>query len=191
MADQRPAGVVLLAVLALAVAACSAGPANSATAPSSPAATVALSPPPQQLPLTGVDPCALLSAPQQAQLGLAAGAALPADAVFGDPQCSFRLLADPASFVEVQTISSRGVGYWLEPTLAVTVAPVTVDGFPALNITGSGTGDSQCSTAISVADGQMLVVDFGLQPSGTTTAQACARTERVGAAALTTLRTQE
>jgi len=65
-----------------------------------------------------------------------------------------------------------------------------VSGFPALDITLRPPDLLQgCTTAVSVANGQMFTVNLGQPAKGTTTAQSCAKTEEVAGAVLATAQT--
>jgi len=172
-----------------ATAAASGGPGPSAyQAPTNNNSLITFAARPTDLSLAGVDPCSLLSAPQQEQLGVSSGTSHGADPVFKAPACVFQLKSDSTAEYGITAVMSRGIDYWLNQDLIDNLKQVTVGGYPALDVTTKISGDNQCSTAVSVADGQMLVADWGLPPQGITAAVACAKTDAVAAAALTTLR---
>jgi hypothetical protein len=161
-------------------------------APANGAVGVTLPPRPADVPLTGADPCALLTATQRKQLGVAQGVkGLPAQLVNNSPTCNFRLTGGlPGPEFNVAVDTTEGIQLFLNPQLANTVRQVSVHEFPALDITLKAPDLLQgCTTAVSVASGQMIVVNLGQPSSGTTTAQSCARTEQVAGAVLTTART--
>lgn len=145
---------------------------------------------PRSLPLTGIDPCSLLTHAQQAQLGVDPGVEGQPDVNWHDPQCGFQL-TNPATLpsYNVQTVTTAGIQYWLNPLLANNLKPVSIRGFPAVDVTSKATVANSCQTVVSVADGQMLIVQFDFPPTGTTAAQSCVNTEQVARAAVATLQT--
>ncbi|HJP77080.1 MAG TPA: DUF3558 domain-containing protein [Pseudonocardiaceae bacterium] len=189
-----PVGGLVLALLA----ACSgqqagqaiATPGTGAALPAPRLTTLTLPPRPRSLPLTGIDPCSLLTHGQQAQLGVDPGVEGHPDVNWHDPQCGFQL-TKPGTLpsYNVQTVTSAGIQYWLNPLLANNTKPVSIGGFPAVDVTSKATVANGCQTVVSVADGQMLVVQFDFPPTGTTAAQSCVNTEQVATAAVATLQT--
>lgn len=169
-----------------------AGASPGYQAPTSAGAAISLPPRPADVPLTGVDPCALLTAPQQAELGVTKGLrGLPAQLADNSPTCDYRFAdGTPGAEYNIAVDTADGIQRYLDPTLAANVARVSIAGFPALDITLKSPDLLQgCTTAVSVADGQMFMVNLGQPATGTTTAQSCASTERVAGAVLTTAKT--
>jgi hypothetical protein len=152
--------------------------------------TLSLPPRPRNVPLTGVDPCSLLSSTQQAKLGVDPGVPGQPDVNWHDPQCGFQL-TDPGTLpsYNVQTVTNAGIQFWLNPLLANNTKPASIGGFPAVDVTSKATVATGCQTVVSVADGQMLIVQFDFPPTGMTAAQSCADTEQVAGAAIATLQT--
>ena len=189
-----PVGGLVVALLA----ACTVQHAGTATpgsiaigAPSTPAlTTLSLPPRPRSLPLSGIDPCSLLTSAQQAQLGVDPGVEGHPDVNWHDPQCGFQLV-NPGTLpsYNVQTVTTEGIQFWLNPLLANNTKPVSIGGFPAVDVTSKATVANGCQTVVSVADGQMLIVQFDFAPTSTTAAQSCVDTEQVATAALATLQT--
>jgi hypothetical protein len=189
-------GWVPIGGLVLALAACASQQSGDPIAvagsggPSAPAklTTLTLPPRPRNVPLTGVDPCSLLTGAQQSTLGVEQGVPGQPDVNWHDPQCGFQLI-DPGTLpsYNVQTVTNAGIQFWLNPLLANNTKPVDVAGFPAVDVTSKATVATGCQTVVSVADGQMLIVQFDFPPTGTTAAQSCADTEKVAAAAIATL----
>jgi len=69
-----------------------------------------------------------------------------------------------------------GIQRYLDPNLADVIKAVSVNGFPALDITLKPPDLLQgCTTAVSMANGQMFTVNLGQPAGGTTTTQSCAR----------------
>lgn len=207
MRDRHLPGILVLASTAvgtvMVLTGCTnsqAGQANPAgagattpyQAPANGGADVSLSPRPKDVSLTGVDPCSLLTKAQQTALKVRAGVrGLPAQLTDNSPSCNFRF-ADitPGAEYNVAVDTASGIQRWLDPTLANNVKQVTVGGFPALDITLEPPDLLQgCTTAVSVANGQMFMVDLGQPARGTTTVQSCADTEKVAAAVLATAQT--
>jgi hypothetical protein len=152
--------------------------------------TLSLPPRPRNVPLTGVDPCSLLTSTQQAKLGVDPGVPGQPDVNWHDPQCGFQL-TDPGTLpsYNVQTVTNAGIQFWLNPLLANNTKPASIGGFPAVDVTSKATVATGCQTVVSVADGQMLIVQFDFPPNGMTAAQSCVNTEQVAAAAVATLQT--
>jgi hypothetical protein len=161
-------------------------------APTNGAGAVTLPPRPADLSLAGVDPCSLLTATQRKHLGVTNGVkGLPAQLVDNSPTCNFRFAdGTPGAEYNVVVDTRGGIQLFLDPRLADDVRQVSVSGFPAVDVTLKPPDLLQgCATAVSVANGQMFVVDLGQPAGGTTTAQSCARTEQVAGAVLATART--
>jgi hypothetical protein len=145
---------------------------------------------PRSLPLTGIDPCSLLTRDQQGQLGVDPGVEGHPDVNWHDPQCGFQL-TNPGTLpsYDVQAVTTAGIQYWLNPLLADNLKPISIRGFPAVDVTSKATVSNSCQTVVSVADGQMLIVQFDFPPTGTTVTQSCIGTEAVARAAVATLQT--
>jgi hypothetical protein len=197
VSEQRTAAGAAIAVLAvLTLAACTSTESGQAAAdggyraPTNNAGTIVLPPPPQNLSLAGVDPCALLTAAQLTGFAVQPGRSIGTDPLFKSPLCAFRFNTEAAGAeYAIDAVTSAGVNYWLSPTLADTVTKVSVAGFPAVTVTSKNSLATGCETAVGVATGQMLIVNDGVQPHDVTVPQSCARTQQVAAAALTTLLT--
>lgn len=162
------------------------------SAPTNGAAGITLPPRPTDVSLTGVDPCRLLTTAQQRTFHLVAGRkGLPDQLANNSPTCDYRP-ADPTSAAEYAVVvdTTEGIGLFGDQHLANDVRQVTVGGFPALDVTLKPPDLLQgCTTAVSVADDQMFLVNLGQPDQGSTTTQSCADTERVAAAVLATART--
>jgi hypothetical protein len=187
------------AVTMMALAGCTTTQAGQATpagsayqVPTNGAGAISLPPRPSDIPLTGVQPCTLLTPGQQTTLGVTAGVpGPPVQLLDNSPTCNFRFADRTAEYtVAVDTVA--GIQRYLDPALADVIKPVSVNGFPALDITVKPPDLLQgCTTAVSVANGQMFTVDLGQPARGTTTVQSCARTEQVAAAVLATAQTRK
>lgn len=168
-----------------------AGPRTSPyRAPANGSAGISLPPRPVDVPLTGVRPCSLLTAPQRAALGVSAGVpGLPVQLADNSPTCNFRLADPTAGEYDVAVDTRGGIQRYLNANLAANVRQVSVGGFPAVDVTLKPPDLLQgCTTVVSVAGDQMFMVELGQPARGTTTDQSCARTETVADAVLTTAR---
>jgi hypothetical protein len=167
-------------------------PRSTYQVPTNGAGAITLPPRPRDVPLTGIDPCSLLTSAQQTTLAITAGVAgPPAALVNNSPTCDFRF-ADhtPGAEYSIAVDTADGIQLYLDPALADVIRPVSVSGFPALDITLRPPDLLQgCTTAVSVANGQMFTVNLGQPARGTTTAQSCAKTEQVAGAILATAQT--
>jgi hypothetical protein len=203
--DIRRFGILAGVALAATLAGCTSsngglpGPAGTTTNPGAESTTpllndnssITFAPRPRDLSLASVDPCKLLTSSQRSQFGLEAAMPHTPDQIFHQPSCTYPILNGNGASDYVNTVSSKGIEYWLDPTLDDNLKQVTVGGFPALDVTLKGSDSlHQCSTAVSVGQGQMLIVLWGINQNGTDQ-QTCAQTEQVAAAALTTLRTMK
>jgi hypothetical protein len=169
-----------------------AAPTTTFQVPPNGAEGITLPPRPADVPLTGVDPCSLLTAAQQPAFSLTPGVkGLPDQLADNSPTCDYRPAAVGSSAeISVAVDTSSGIELWLNPNLADHIQQVSVGGFPALDITLRPPDLLQgCTTAVSTAAGQMFMVQLGQPDQGATTTQSCARTEQVAAAVLTTART--
>lgn len=172
------------------------GPAAAPTstayqAPTNGAGNITLPPRPTDVSLNGDNPCSVLTSAQQSQFGLTPGVpGLPDQLANSSPTCNYRPVTVPSSAeITVVVDTAVGIQLLLNPDLADNVRQVSVGGFPALDVTLKPPDLLQgCSTAVSVAAGQMFLVQLGQPDEGTTTTQSCARTEQVAAAVLATVR---
>lgn len=200
MGERRRSIMACTLLAVCAVTGCTATEAGdavsaSATAAGSPgagtngASAITLGSRPAELSVRDVDPCALITAPQQAQLGLHPGHRIADDPKYHGPSCDFQLAGGATvSYFDVTTVPTAGITTWLDPSVYDDVAPVTVGGFPAVRVSSKQPDVLDCTNAVSVAEGQMLMVTFAFVPEQMTRDQACARTSQVATAALATLR---
>lgn len=167
-------------------------PPSTYQVPTNGAGSITLPPRPRDVPLTGVSPCTLLTAAQQQTLSVAAGApGPPAQLADNSPTCDFRFAdGTPGAEYSIAVDTAQGIQLYLDPSLADVIRPASVSGFPALDVTLRPPDLLQgCTTAVSVASGQMFTVNLGQPARGTTTAQSCAKTEQVAGAVLATAQT--
>ncbi|WP_445183956.1 DUF3558 domain-containing protein [Pseudonocardia sp. Cha107L01] len=165
---------------------------RSSSAANSAARARVLPPRPANLPLTGVEPCALLVGPQVSQLGVGAGTPYGSTEE-GDAECVWSTAsADPADTWIARTLVSESAATALSDPHAQTVQ---VAGFPAVQ-TSDPTADPNhaCELYIDVADGQSLLVAYvgGPNPSNgvpSTRPLACRKAAQAAELMIQTLKT--
>lgn len=199
--EIRVGPVLMMTVLAGLAACTSQQPGSATTAPGASsgyqvpgngAGNITLPRRPSDVSLTGIDPCSLLTAPQRARLGVDAGVTgPPAQLANNSPTCDYRFADNtPGAEYNVAVDTTDGIQLYLDPSLADDIRQVSVSGFPALDVTLKPPDLLQgCTTAVSVASGQMFMVNLGQPARGTTTAESCAKTEQVAGAVLATAKT--
>lgn len=122
-----------------------------------------LPPRPVNLPLTGVEPCALLVGSQVSQLGVGPGTPYGSTQE-GDAECVWSTAsADPSDAWIARTLVAESAATALSDPHAQTVQ---VEGFPAVQ-TSDPTADPNhaCELYIDVADGQSLLVAYVSGPN--------------------------
>ncbi|WP_219412950.1 DUF3558 domain-containing protein [Pseudonocardia nigra] len=154
--------VLLLIATAALLAACSAEtPGRAEPAPAPEPTGLALPPRPHELPLDGVDPCALLTPDQRASLGLD-GDPVPYRSTapgFAGPACSISGFEPRAVAVGLALATGNGIEVLTNSdALTDEITPITIAGFPA--ILARPKNPDFCSVDVDVADGQFLDVQF-------------------------------
>ncbi|WP_219417883.1 DUF3558 domain-containing protein [Pseudonocardia nigra] len=158
--------LLLIAAAALLGACTTDGPGQAAAAPT-PTATatgpigLVLPPRPRELPLDGVDPCALLTPEQREMLGLNDNSVRSTTTarVFAGPTCSIRGDEPRAISVGFALATDSGIEALTSPgTTTDEITPITVQGFPA--ILARPPIPDFCSVDVDVAEGQFLDVIF-------------------------------
>jgi Protein of unknown function (DUF3558) len=151
--------------IALLVAAGCTAPAAGVPAPGSAApSTIALPPRPREVSTLGVDPCALLTPAQRAQLGLEQPPVFTtakSELYNGgeEPGCSTRGNEPRAISVAVFLPTGGGVEVFTSGRLAAAVTPTAVQGFPAVRAIPDRFTD-YCSVVVDVADHLALDIQF-------------------------------
>ncbi|GAA4538800.1 DUF3558 domain-containing protein [Amycolatopsis samaneae] len=146
---------------------------------------------PAELPVAGVDPCALLSQPQLAQLKITA-APRPTTEQQGGPVCVLDAKdAEPFFAYHVRVIGAD-VTEWLTGARrknSMTTQPKPVGGFPAItNYRAVGT-PADCETLVGVAAGQTLAVQaFAITAGAFTQPRLCEMSGQAADLALQTLK---
>lgn len=183
----------MVVLAALTVAACSSTETGQATATStagSGSSGVSLPPRPQDISLSGVDACALLTGAQQSQFQVHAGVKAPQATGFTGSACTFQFASEAAGqLYGISADTSPGIEHWLNPYLTDNVTQVTIAGFPAVTVSPKNAQATGCTTAVSVANGQMLEASTALIATGMTKVQSCEKTNAVAEAAMATLQT--
>ncbi|MBP2339721.1 hypothetical protein JOF41_005899 [Saccharothrix coeruleofusca] len=146
---------------------------------------------PGDVEIDDVDPCALLTAEQQAELKTVKVQNNPSEVVKGitSPSCSYRTASgvEPSYSYRVTLISGEGVDYWKAPG-NLDVSPKEVSGFPALEVRLAGVSTAECSMAVDVADSRQLFVQFLPISRNFTRGQLCRNAVRGAELSLATLR---
>jgi hypothetical protein len=106
-----------------------------------------------------VDPCALLTADQQAQLGVIKVGREDSSDELGSPACQWANHAKPDNGWVARLVTRRGAEYAMGSTTGAQV--VAVSGFSAVQ-TSSPYGDpkTHCILVVDVAQGQSLWVQY-------------------------------
>jgi len=169
------------------------GPAQRQSAPPQPAASAALPPRPVELPLGGVDPCALLTDDQRGKLHLDPGDSSHEN--FGGPVqgpvCVWtNTPKTPDNEYSGAAILNHGAEYALGAE-----ALRTVDGFAATTTTSIGSDPNfYCGLLVDVAPGQALNATYDNPAKdypGMNRQLACGKAQELAESMLTTLRAQQ
>ncbi|NUT51244.1 MAG: DUF3558 domain-containing protein [Saccharothrix sp.] len=185
----------MIALAAVAAAGCTTGqvgnpgPTSDTSSATTAASTPADSSRPKEIKLDGVDPCKVLTADQMSQLRVAELARNDSDIVkTGDvPTCDFTGRS-PRITYGVALVTDKGIEYWRGDG-NVEVEQIEVSGYPAVQLTLTGTSTLDCSVAVDVADGQQLYVDFSPLGEEPSQEQMCDNAKRAAGLALATLPT--
>ncbi|OLR90905.1 DUF3558 domain-containing protein [Actinokineospora bangkokensis] len=172
------------------------GSEPTSTTTGEPTPTVAIPPRPAALPLDSVDPCALLSADQQKQLGITRSQArTDSSAPFeGSKQCLLNAGGGGNYYYfVVSAVTSEGIAPWLDGQRNVDAELVSVAGYGAARYTlagaEAGETESNCTTTVDVADDQQLKVDAVPVSIGKfSQQQVCQMSEQAAGLAVTTLK---
>jgi hypothetical protein len=147
---------------------------------------------PKNIKLDSIDPCKVLSANDQKQLGTAVTEADQSDVVEGakTPACDYVTGpgVSPIFSYSVSLVTAEGIDYW-SASGNLDIAEKKVSGFPAKQVTFKGTSSVDCSVAVDVADGQHLFVQFLPIGRDTTQDKMCQNAAKGAELALATLQT--
>lgn len=151
--------------------------------------TPVLPPRPGTLPLTGVDPCAILTPTQRTSLSLDSTPVPYTDTEFDKAKaCSIRGI-ESGTETRLALVLDMGVDVWLSDEAQVLTHPVTVTGYPALEVRTPGLDDA-CNVEVDTGQDQFLDVLF--RDGGNTPPLSqdtlCLGAQRVAEAAVTSLK---
>jgi hypothetical protein len=155
----RRAHLLLIACAAVLVAGC-----TTQVEPPPPVAAelTTSSPRPRELPLDGVDPCALLTPAQRAELGLESSSVPYTNDVpkTAGRACSIRGYEPRAIAVDFALVTANGIEAITGPgEVGDELTPITVAGFPA--VLARPDNPDACFVDVDVAEGQLLDVLLG------------------------------
>jgi hypothetical protein len=190
----------VLAVAGLALTGCTEKDPGQAVSPSTGLAPsgggqapVSIPARPRDIKLDGVDPCKLFTAPQLGQIKVDRQRnSVQSEEVFKNaPVCQMDG-ADGQVFFDYEAwlVTTEGIEPWLSGKRNVDAKLVSVEGFPAATYKLQGTTHFACDTAVGVADGQQLMVQF--RPTNRdvfTQDQMCQKSEQAASLAMQTLQT--
>jgi hypothetical protein len=166
---------------------------NGAQQPSEPAPTSTSTTPPRpprphEVPLEGVDPCSLLTAPQRKQFSFDRSPTRGTDTTMAQAKvCDFRDSVSALS-ARIALVTAEGIEVWEDPIAQNQTRRTLVAGFPAL-VVRSDNREGFCNVEVDVANGQFLDVMYGNAGSPTPPAfdNLCLSAQQVAAAVMTTL----
>lgn len=181
--------VVTAALLAL-IAACSAPAEREDPASQAPHRDSQLPPRPQDVALTGVDPCSLLTPAQRQELGVDRPPRVSPDSdPFGNTYCT-HLTASPRGWA-IGAVTQEDATSYLSGKRYVDAKIVSAGGFPAVEYRNPG-DPYGCFVAVSTTDGQYLNVQYTKSDRDAETADfACEQALRAAGMAVQTLLTQQ
>jgi Protein of unknown function (DUF3558) len=190
----RVGAVALLSVLG--VAGCTSVDAgNPSAAPTTTTkSTESLPPRPKDIALDKVDPCSLWTTVQQQQLKTYRSNPGPGQPKYGATSCVFQV-KDPVAYTSSIILETkRGAEDWLGGTGTVQTRQVQVGSFPAIQIIAKGLswdgpGGLDCSTNVSVTQGQELEIYVQSHAHDLSQAQMCDLSKAGAELALATLQT--
>jgi hypothetical protein len=179
-----------------------AQPGNDGTSEAPPTSTsggapssVTIPPRPKELRLDGVDPCALFTQPQLAQLSVKRTRARTSGSEHfkGMKECVLEVRAEQFYDFSVMAATNEGIAPWLAGDRNVEAKLTSVAGYAAATYWfrgASGTKTADCTTSVDVADGQQLTVNVENDGGHSfTLEQLCQRAENAAALAMQTLQT--
>jgi hypothetical protein len=157
--------------------------------------TVAVPPRPKMLALNNVEPCALFTTAQLAQIKIDRKrmGTSASENYKGMKECALDENAAPFDHYSVLAVTNEGIGSWLTGKRNVEAKLSSVAGYAAATYWfrgANGHNTDGCSTSIDVADGQQLAVDADNDGKHSyTLEQLCQRAEQVAGIAVQTLQT--
>ena len=166
-----------------------AGPVHRTDAGTITSTTPVLPARPGNLPLTGVNPCTILTADQRTSLSLDSTPTPYTDQAFDKAKaCSMRGI-EAGTEARLALVVDMGVDVWLSDEAQVQAQPVTVAGYPALVVRTPGLDDA-CNVEVDTGQDQFMDVLF--RDGGNTPPipqnTLCLGAQRVAEAAVTSLK---
>jgi hypothetical protein len=162
----------------------SSGPSGSAPS--------AIPPRPRDITLEGVDPCKLFTKAQLDQIMVTRqrNQVQQAEVFKGSPFCAMdggdgQVFWDYAAWL----VTTEGIEPWLDGKRNVDAKLVSIAGFPAASYKIRGTTTFNCWTAIGVANGQQMAVEFRPSRNTFTQEQMCEKSQQAATLAVQTLQT--
>ncbi|GAB3912310.1 DUF3558 domain-containing protein [Kibdelosporangium lantanae] len=154
--------------------------------------SVAIPPRPKELKIDGLDPCKVMTKSQldQIKVDRQRNLTLDKDPFKGSPLCSMDG-GDGKVFwnYELTLVTTEGVASWFNGKHNVDVKLVDVGGFGAAQYKILGTSNVDCATAVDVANGQQMVMQFKPSRNSFTQSQMCQKSEQAAGLALQALQT--
>jgi hypothetical protein len=189
--------LVALAVTIPAAALLSACGSSSTTGtttekPVPPSTAPALPPRPQEVDLTGVDACTLLTSEQQLQLGVDVRPEYSDDPDrYGNRRCHYdKILSNPRFGYSIKVVTQEDATVYLSGKRDVTAKVVSAAGFPAVQYRSPG-DDRGCFVAVATKELQYVNVQYGESTgSNDSTEVACEKARVAAEMATQTLLTQ-
>jgi hypothetical protein len=190
--------LALLLLCAAALAGCSAYPltetsqthdnSSSAAAPTTTTTTsLTLPPRPREIPLDKVNPCAILTKDQRAQLSLDTPPSPYTDTELKARACTIRGTYS-GQVARLALVTNEGADLWISDEAQNTSKVIAIVGFPALEVRTPGL-DTLCNVEVDVAKGEFLDVLFrdGGGAAPIPQDDLCLGAQRVAEAAMTSL----
>jgi hypothetical protein len=169
---------------------------NSSESPSTGASesSADVPPPPKDLSLDGIDPCALFSESQRAELsidevrpddGTGAGSVYE-----GMKACSLDKDAEePFISYDLVAVTNLDVSWWINEPHNADVKLISIDGYPAVQFNIKGSNKYGCGVALGVAKNQFLHVEMLPLSNSATGDEICQGSKQAAEMALQTLQT--
>ncbi|PXY34587.1 DUF3558 domain-containing protein [Prauserella sp. PE36] len=190
--STRPSLLVLGGVLAaLVLAGCASVRDGEASAVGTVTPTQSSAQRPAELPLDGVDPCALFTDAQLDQLKVNSEPRTDPEGRDG-PTCSLDVdLTAPYYSFYVEAITDADVQEWVDgerENSSMITERTDIEGFPALTHYANSSSPSDCETLVGVAEGQTLRTQlYPTDPSEFTQARMCDLAAQAATLAVQTL----
>lgn len=169
--------------------------ADVPTTKSSSTSKPAIIPPrPKALKLDSVDPCALLTEAQRAELRITRVEASTngTDIYKGAKQCELEVATTGLAYeYTINLVTTEGVEAWLTGKRRVDTTVVSVNGYAGvihvLKGAGGAKNSHECYIGVDVADGQQLQIGLGEISRTFSQEKICEMTEQAAGMAMTTL----